>query len=177
MAKSRSKTDFASRPGGNPYRHIDPLLEEALELARARPSQTHVEQPTQLALLAEYRPAEITQQQVHASGNPYARIPNEEDVGDIETGVSIANFELGCRGIFRSYMPAWMREGPLHAHYREFIARNRAKSPAYRKRLLDLVRRYDLSEIPGLAPQFNRENHQITTEKLAELERHAAGEK
>jgi hypothetical protein len=59
----------------------------------------------------------------------------------------------------------------LRAHHREFIARTEARTPAARGQLLANLRKYDLADVPGLQPQFNRERDTFTREKLAAIER------
>lgn len=78
-------------------------------------------------------------------------------------------FEDQCRSIFRPYIPPEDR-GHLRSHHRDFIARNRARSPRRRYLLVEQLRKYDLSNISGISPKFNRENV-FTEEKLKEVER------
>jgi hypothetical protein len=126
----------------------------------------------------------------HASGgNPYARIQTEDDEhlpgpeGFAKPptslipagGLNAIEFEGASRAIFRQYIPAEER-GRLRDHHRAFIERNRASSPRMRLALVRQLRRYDLSDIKGLAAQFNRETYDFTVDKLQEIERRAAKE-
>lgn len=87
-----------------------------------------------------------------------------------EGSLTQAEFEHRARAIFRPYIPAEER-GKLRPHYREFIARNKSRSPQARYQLIDGLKKYDISTIPGLSPQFNREQESLTKEKLAEIEK------
>jgi hypothetical protein len=80
-----------------------------------------------------------------------------------------ADFEQRACAIFRPYIPA-EEHGRLRPHYREFIERNKARSPEMRFKLIGELRRYDLSDLHGLSPKFNRELEGFTKEKLLEIE-------
>jgi hypothetical protein len=80
-----------------------------------------------------------------------------------------ADFEKRARAIFRPYIPA-EENGTLRPHYREFIERNKSRSPQFRFKLIGHLRRYDLSDLGGLTGQFNREEEAFTKEKLLEIE-------
>jgi hypothetical protein len=79
-------------------------------------------------------------------------------------------FREGCRAIFRPYIPA-LEKGKLRAHHRVFILRNEQRSAEMRFALVAELKKYDLSDIPGLSSQFNRERDTLTEEKLAAIER------
>jgi hypothetical protein len=89
-------------------------------------------------------------------------------------GVTKEEFEAECRRILMQYIPA-AEAGRLRAHYREFIRRNLSRSAAIRAKILQLLKKYDISDRSGLAAQFNRERDEITEEKLRDIEQ-AAGE-
>lgn len=84
-------------------------------------------------------------------------------------GLSQAQFEQRARAIFRPYVPMEER-GKLRDHHRDFITRNRTRSPQVRFRLINALSKYDLSSTPGLNPQFNREQDDLTRAKLGEIE-------
>jgi hypothetical protein len=112
------------------------------------------------------------------SGNPYARLANLDDDGTSDPaarrrsdiGISGSGFEAECRSIFRKYIPA-LEHGILRPEHRAFIARNRARPAGLRLRILEALRRYDLSDLGALQPEFNREDSRLTAKKLAEIER------
>jgi hypothetical protein len=83
--------------------------------------------------------------------------------------LSQVDFEKRARAIFRQYIPAEER-GALRPHYREFIERNKPRSPQSRFKLIGQLRRYDLSDLGGIKSQFNREEEAFTIEKLLEIE-------
>jgi hypothetical protein len=83
-----------------------------------------------------------------------------------------SDFDQRARAIFRPYIPA-EEHGRLRPHYREFIERNKSRSPQMRFKLIAQLRRYDLSDLGGLDPKFNREEAAFTKEKLIEIETQA----
>jgi hypothetical protein len=112
------------------------------------------------------------------SGNPYARLANlKEDcfVPPItarrsEEGISKVDFEAGCRSIFRKYIPD-VERGILRQEHRDFISRNRARAAGMRLKIFEALRRYDLTDLGTIQPQFNREHSRLTAKKLLEIER------
>jgi len=108
-------------------------------------------------------------------GNPCAaeqiRQPEPGKVGKL----SKTEFRAACRAIFRYYIPA-IENGRLRAHYRDFITRNESSSGEKRFRLYSELKRYDLSSISGINPQFNRERDALTDAKLREIERTVGGD-
>ncbi|MBS0379461.1 MAG: hypothetical protein JSS29_13310 [Proteobacteria bacterium] len=111
-----------------------------------------------------------------SSGNPYARLANEEDVAPSavtasrhEKGISKAAFEAGCRSIFRGYSPA-AEQGALRQEHRDFITRNSDRAATMRLKILQILRRYDLTDLGAIQPQFNREHSRLTAKKLLEIE-------
>lgn len=87
----------------------------------------------------------------------------------IRKSLSKADFESGCRSIFRRYMPE-MERTKLRPHHQEFIRRNMNCSPGRRFGLLEALRRYDLSSERGLRTYFNREEDAFTEAKLLKIE-------
>lgn len=134
---------------GNPYAFIEDLEEEAE--ARAAPARSAL----------------------HRSGNPYASLAAwDGDDGDeqrqalapppaprpatIREFLSKEDFRAEASRIFMSYVPPHLPRR-LPQHQRDFIARNHARSGKVRHRIIQALRRYDLSTTPGIAQQFNRE--------------------
>jgi hypothetical protein len=114
------------------------------------------------------------------SENPYARefYLSQQQVAEPllqdsppppEGTLTQADFEKRARAIFRPYIPA-EEHGTLRPHYREFIERNKSRTPQFRFKLIGHLRRYDLSDLGGLSGQFNREEEAFTKEKLLEIE-------
>lgn len=101
-------------------------------------------------------------------------IQDDPEPGKVE-GLSKTEFRLGCRVIFRYYIPA-LENGRLRAHHREFITRNESSSGQKRFRLYSELKRYDLSPITGITPRFNRERDALTDAKLRDIERIVGGE-
>jgi hypothetical protein len=112
-------------------------------------------------------------------GNPYASLAGvdvEESyaeparkAGSAKGELSKAAFVAGCRRIFAQYIPH-LERGRLRPEHRDFITRNSSHSPKVRSRLLQELSRYDLSDLPGMQPQFNREDDRLTVRKLIEIE-------
>jgi hypothetical protein len=83
--------------------------------------------------------------------------------------ISKADFESGCRSIFRRYMPEGERT-KSRPHHQDFVRRNSLCSPERRYALLQELRRYDLSDEPGLQTYFNYEEDAFTEAKLKAIE-------
>ena len=139
--------------------------------------------PTQVDLFALQRPQPAAIIYTR-HGNPYAGLANIDDDGPsvVETGgtpgqdpgaISQTAFETGCRRIFVQYIPS-LERGRLRPEHLDFITRNRSSSAKIRFRLLAALRRYDLSDLPAMQPQFNREDDRLTAKKLIEIERSVA---
>jgi hypothetical protein len=79
-------------------------------------------------------------------------------------------FDACCRKIFASYMPT-AEKGRLRPHYKDFIKRNQARSPAARYKIMQRLRRYEFSDHSVMGTQFNRERAEPTEAKLREIER------
>lgn len=84
-------------------------------------------------------------------------------------------FQRGCRDIFVRYIPE-LEKGRLRDHHRAFIARHEDRAGPARYALLAELKRYDLSDLPGLHSQFNREDEAFTEAKLLEIERNVLGQ-
>ena len=116
-------------------------------------------------------------------GNPYASLAaldDEDELGrrlarppDLAKTSSKADFIAGCRRIFSQYIPQ-LEKGHLRDEHRDFITRNASRSPTLRFKLLQALRRYDLSDLPGAQPQFNREDDRLTAKKLIDIEQAVA---
>jgi hypothetical protein len=131
-------------------------------------------------------PTQPARQQLRALENPYAHdyyLGVEKEVAITESSLpesikpptapqkslSKADFESGCRSIFRRYMPE-MERTKLRSHHQDFIRRNVNCSSPRRFALLEELRRYDLSSEPGLRTYFNREEDTFTEAKLVKIE-------
>ncbi len=114
------------------------------------------------------------------SGNPYAVL---SQIDELEAGVAPSEkivhagdqiatqteFVTTLRKVFSQYIPA-LERGRLRPEHRDFIERNRRRNGKVRYLLLRAILKYDLSDIVGLRPQFNREDHALTEKKLREIE-------
>jgi hypothetical protein len=160
-----------------------PALREALRrLGNPYASLQVVEVPEFRALTAEERAY------VRRLENQYAplsiAIAEEQtsaSVTSLQTdsstrGISKADFDKGCRRIFRQYIPA-LEKGRLRLHHRDFITRNIGRAPGIRYVLLDKLRTYDLGDIQGFQARFNRERDPFTDAKLREIELAVSGRK
>ena len=164
MAQSPKFRD-ALRRLENPYATLDaePLAVEAPELtadASRREEFRRVENP----YAWDYFFDQSTPPTSSSNRAPIAPKPK------VAPGLSQSQFEQQARAIFRPYIPA-AENGRLRAHHREFITRNKARSPQSRFQLIAVLSKYDLSGTPGLNPQFNREQDTLTRAKLAEIEK------
>ena len=127
---------------------------------------------------------------LHLSENPYATLaqwdgndaPSAELAGEtVPTPVvalqqtfreflSKADFRSECIRIFMPYVPPYQAQR-IPQHQKDFIARNERRSGKARYRLVEAIRRYDLSTTPGIRPQFNREHPEDLSErKLRQIE-------
>lgn len=80
-----------------------------------------------------------------------------------------ADFEHECRQIFVHYIPE-TEKGRIRVHHRDFIRRNANSSPERRFKLLQQLKRYDLSSIRAIQPRFNREDDVFAEDKLRKIE-------
>ena len=146
------------------------------------PYAAHYYEPDTAAL-----PAEEARRKFRASENPYALhyyLGVDEDAEAATRSsptmaanpatrgrktLSKADFDSGCRSIFRRYMPE-MERAKLRPHHQDFIRRNVNCSPERRYALLEELRRYDLSTEGSLRTYFNREEDDFTEAKLLKIE-------
>jgi hypothetical protein len=87
--------------------------------------------------------------------------------------LSKKEFDFETRRILGFYVPG-VRRGALPPHYRDFLARNLKRNGFERFKVLEQLRKYDLSDVPGVESHFNREKEELTEAKLRQIER-AAG--
>jgi hypothetical protein len=85
-------------------------------------------------------------------------------------GMSKKDFVSGCGRIFGFYVPS-IEKVRLRPHQRAFIERNHDKSAEMRRKIYERLRKYDLSDLAGLEGRFNREDDDLTEEKLKEIEK------
>jgi hypothetical protein len=88
----------------------------------------------------------------------------------VSVKLSKAEFRQACRAIFRCYIPE-IEKGRIRDHHRNFIVRNESRSATKRFQVLEALRRYDLSSVPGFQAHFNRERDAFTDAKLREIEK------
>lgn len=115
--------------------------------------------------------------EVEVLQNPYASLSEEPRKHRSRVLRSVArptcskaDFRAGCKHVFRQYTPA-PEKGWLREEHTAFIERNEERPPEVRHALLRELQRFDLSDIPGIQPQLNREKDALTEEKLKILER------
>lgn len=166
------KTPSLKQPSGNPYSNIgdsDEIVPGGIA------PKGHLE-TTPVTGVSVNR-ITVMERWTQPSGNPYggAGDPDEEDALPVAVpartaGLSKAEFIARCRRIFRQYMPALETKG-LRTHHRDFITRNLSGPATRRARLAQHLEKYDLSEIVGIDPQFNREKDPFAEAKLREIER------
>jgi hypothetical protein len=138
--------------------------------------------PTQVDLFAtQHKQAAAIIDTPH--GNPYAALGDmdtdrpsvvaKHSSGQNPGAISQSAFEAGCRRIFAQYIPA-LERGRLRPEHLDFITRNRSSTAKIRFGLLVALRRYDLTDLPAMQPQFNREDDRLTAKKLLDIERSVA---
>jgi hypothetical protein len=189
--RSRAVSDYLRRLG-NPYASLE--VEDTPEVA----AQAHVRtlQNPYAALQVEGASEHETDSPrrafVRMSQNPYASLAGDDEIAPLvpqvpaqqppersarpsapirsrQAGVSKVAFRQRCRSIFLQYVPP-LEGANMRRPHREFISRNEDRGPEVRARLLAGLARYDLSDIGGLRPQFNRERDELTDEKLKRIE-------
>lgn len=160
----------------NPYA-TEQLDEGTNEPVRAAKPSAHDPR-----LSAPNSPPEIERSDVWISQDPYASLSSEPPRRQLRALRAVAKstcsrtaFRTGCSRIFHFYTHAPGR-GSLREEHIAFIARNEDRSPEIRYELLRELQRFDLSDVPGLKPQLNREKDALTEEKLKTLERKVLGE-
>src|SRR5256712_299863 len=87
----------------------------------------------------------------------------------LKTTVSKDEFDVECRRIFGPYIPE-VENGRLRPYHKAFITRNQSRTPSGRYKILDQLRKYDLSGVSGFEARFNREPKELTEAKLREIE-------
>jgi hypothetical protein len=110
-----------------------------------------------------------------ATQDPYATEQSRAARGP-RLDCSKSQFENTCRRIFVLYVPEAERP-KLRAHHRDFIRRNSARHARERAVICAELLKYDLSDLNGLDPIFNREDDPFTERKLQLLEQKIFGKK
>jgi hypothetical protein len=87
----------------------------------------------------------------------------------LKTTASKDEFDVECRRIFGPYIPE-VENGRLRPYHKAFITRNQSRTPSGRFKILDQLRKYDLSGVSGFEARFNREPKELTEAKLREIE-------
>jgi hypothetical protein len=126
----------------------------------------------------EFRNVDPEAAAIRYSENPYAthyysRAADTDVAAGSARGTPKREFRRECTKIFRRYMP----EGSgvtLRGHHQRFIDRNEVRPAHERTRILQALRRYDISDI-GATSVSNRERDDFTEQKLLVLEREALG--
>lgn len=149
---------------GNPYASLQLLDED--EGAVTRPSTS----PQELTLKLTQNPWATlyygADDPVHATATAsFAQVK-----ASVSFKLSKSEFRQACRAIFRCYIPE-IEKGRIRDHHRDFIVRNESRSATRRFQVLDALRRYDLSSVPGFQAHFNRERDVFTDAKLREIEK------
>lgn len=147
----------ALRVLGNPYASL-----QTYEVPEIR-SLTAKERAYKLRLEDPYASLSIGISEVAISA------PSKARGEKIPAGISMLEFEKGCRRIFRQYIPA-VEKGRLRPHHTGFIDRNVGRAPGIRAGLLAELRKFDLGDTPGFRARFNRERNPFTEAKLRDIE-------
>jgi len=142
-----------------------PACEKLLKERHSEPGA--IEQRVARITRSNTPPVDALRMALKTVGEGLRALPTSDDVS---RELSETAFDSHCRAIFRAYVPA-EEKGRLRPHYRDFIVRNRSRSGRRRYLLVQHLRKYDLSGIPGLSTQFNREEDALTEAKLTEIER------
>ena len=90
--------------------------------------------------------------------------------------VSKTEFRKLASRIFRQYVPE-LERGCLRVYMVDFIQRNERQPARIRCLLLKALERFDLSDLSGAIPYFNREDQSLSDEKLREIERSVSEDK
>jgi hypothetical protein len=128
------------------------------------------------------RPTAEQTEYLRRQGNPYAKLsvlqPDDDESAIVnvvrepepESTMSQKHFRSGCGRIFGQYIPK-LESGKLRDYHRRFIERNETKSPRVRHKLFQRLKKYDLTDLPGLQAHFNRgEKEDLTEAKLRQIE-------
>jgi hypothetical protein len=176
------------RLGGNPYAFVD--LEDSVTTGASTRQRAPTvlgreggrihENQQDLFACPQPIPQPIRQSPAIPSGNPYARIDQTQSeaadgiaraqAGVREPRVTKLEFRKRCTEIFRQYIPD-LEGGGLRGYMRDFIARNESSPSRVRYSLLQRLAKYDLSDLAGATPLFNREDEVLSELKLKEIER------
>lgn len=180
----------ALRERGNQYAFVE-FQEDAEEIAnvsttekvlsnvphRARGSTLTAEQAKKLALLndpyafVDFQESvdELEQQELVQATSGAAKIDLVRKQRRSPSTISKADFKRECRRIFEQYVPL-MEKGALRPEHKSFISRNLECEGSERFNVLASLKRYDLGDLGRVRAQFNRERHELTEEKLLEIE-------
>jgi hypothetical protein len=149
---------------GNPYASLQ--LSDEDDDAVTHPSTS----PKELTLKLTQNPWAT----LYYGADDPAHAPATVSPAQIRASVSLklskSEFRQACRGIFRCYIPE-IEKGHIRDHHRDFIVRNESRSATKRFQVLEALRRYDLSSVPGFQAHFNRERDVFTDTKLREIEK------
>lgn len=183
-SKIPPKTRARLRLGEDPYAFIEYEEEAPVEASTRRQSSASAdfrgnENKNRQHDLFAPRPSQTAYRlPAVPSGNPYARIAQtqeddeSEDLAHVHTrpkSASKLDFRRQCTKIFRQYIPE-LEGGSLRSYMRDFIARNESRPGHIRYRLIQLLSRYDLSNLSAATPLFNREDENLAEQKLRDIE-------
>ena len=87
------------------------------------------------------------------------------------TTISVTDFEVGCRKVFKGYMPdADGKRQPLDSRFRGFITENKKRPGIQLAIILRRLQRYDLSNLGAThQPKLNRTRSDHLARKLIEI--------
>lgn len=143
----------------NPYAYIEDLEGETEAPVRSPLHLTENPWATLAAYNGDDAAAELATPRVDPEPRP-----------TFKEYLSKSDFRSECIRIFSPYVPPHLPRR-IPQHQKDFIARNEQRSGKVRHRLVDSLRRYDLSTTPSLAPQFNREHlDDLSEKKLRQIE-------
>lgn len=153
---------------GNPYAFVDGQVEEVAASGSVMSEHNR----------AAYRRSENPHAHDYYATGSHKQVPANTPASETQPVVtkpatcriSKAEFRSRCRDVFLPYIPA-LEKARLRSHHRAFIERNAAQPAEIRYELVAQLQKYNLSGIPGLTSQFNREHEALTEAKLLELER------
>lgn len=162
-------------------RHSDAVSARLRELGNPYAS-LQISEEAEEGVTAVASPEESVELTLTQSQNPWATLYFKPDPKDspasadltrvkfsTDLKISKSEFQRACRAIFRCYIPE-VEKGRIRAHHRDFILRNESRSANKRYRMLQELRRYDLSAVPGIQAHFNRERGVFTEAKLRSIE-------
>lgn len=91
------------------------------------------------------------------------------------SGLTKKDFEIRCRAIFKSYTPLSRGRTALDDRYRVFISEHADRSAMERRKLVQALERYNLSDIMTHDPMLNREIDDRVDRKLSRVAFEALG--